>query len=562
MNVIIEPHRRYDQSFRYQLHDAYYAARGIRAWTENEIPHEITTNVGTARQHVRLLLAHFLSVEGQLAPDEPYTVLEIGGGLGRFVRNVFHALDALPTYAGRQPTESLEDLARFSRRLRYVFSDMSARSLAEAAGSPDLEPLVSAGRVVPALFDVRTPEQLVFLDGAPVLAPGERLSAVIANYVVCTTPVRIVQRRSSLPSPDGAAKRGRSKKATWFEAWVETAVEAHDDSVIGDGVAQEILGDPTRKDLMPDLLASIELRPIGKSGTADGFSALHEALLERLLSHWGTATVAYPTSFVDAVLALGSTMVPGGLFAVSDLGRGEEKELSGEQLPAPQHYGNTLNHVINFGIFDALAAETSSGAIRTRGYLPSIFQAAWTHGRPLPARVKDTFQAHFIDSHEGHELLDLTEAANDASRNQAFHRSTRLFEKALALDPLSPRLHYLLGESCVHSGHYELARDILRRGYDLDERKRFDFDFLLGRVYASLREHDAALEWLHLSLSRELHPMTLTNIAEVHRLQNDFEGAIRYYTRALVIDPEYEHAKNRLDDLKETWWKERIAGIA
>ena len=127
MDVILEPLTRYDHSFRYALHDAYFQNRGIGAWTDNEIPHEITTNIGTARQHVRVLLAHFLSHEAELG-EGPYVVLEIGGGLGRFASNFFRALDAL--------TEPGAD--RLRTRLRYVFSDVSPLSVGQAAEAQDL----------------------------------------------------------------------------------------------------------------------------------------------------------------------------------------------------------------------------------------------------------------------------------------------------------------------------------------------------------------------------------------------------------------------------------------
>ena len=65
MRVELEDFVPYDQSVLWRLGQAYYAGRGIAAWTEDDVPFEGTNNAAFARQHADFFAA--------IAPDGPRT---------------------------------------------------------------------------------------------------------------------------------------------------------------------------------------------------------------------------------------------------------------------------------------------------------------------------------------------------------------------------------------------------------------------------------------------------------------------------------------------------------
>ncbi|MEZ0229591.1 MAG: hypothetical protein ACAI25_13260, partial [Planctomycetota bacterium] len=79
-DIVLEDHVPYDRSAIWRIHDAYFAERGSKAWTEGEIPFYATSNYAIARQHARAIIAlvRVLEEEGAVRPDETVCLLEVG----------------------------------------------------------------------------------------------------------------------------------------------------------------------------------------------------------------------------------------------------------------------------------------------------------------------------------------------------------------------------------------------------------------------------------------------------------------------------------------------------
>ena len=86
MTIIVEDFVPYDQSVQWQLTQAYYEQRGIRAWTQGDLPFQATCNYPATRQHAGFLvdLVDALEAAGKLDPQDPIRVLELGAGSGVF----------------------------------------------------------------------------------------------------------------------------------------------------------------------------------------------------------------------------------------------------------------------------------------------------------------------------------------------------------------------------------------------------------------------------------------------------------------------------------------------
>jgi tetratricopeptide (TPR) repeat protein len=526
MKAILQDYVPYDQSCRWRLHDAYYAQCGAAAWTRSEIPSFSTNNYAVARQHARLLvcLARELEAAGSLRPDEEVHVLEVGSGLGRFAANLFRALRTGCGPSGR----------RLARRLRYVLSDCTETSVGQAIRFPALRGLAASGRVVPALFDLARPQELVGLDGRAIQAP---LTAVVANYVCCASPVKILRRTGE----------------GYFEKFVR--VEAEMPAGRGQGspeaLIEALLGDATLAGLMQGLEVTAQWRPVEPEACLPG--ALHAGTLRAALERFSEATLAYPALFFDLLDELRSRMKRGGVVLVNDYGSAEILELEGLNERGPQQYGNSLSHAINFGLFDLHCKAAGLGLVRTRSPMSVVHTAAIRYGLEVTAELGSAFRRAYVLRQDGDDLLDFSAAAQAALRQGQPDQAVRFYRRCLRLVPGSTRYLYQLGQACVEARRYRAALECLARGARRDRAGRWDFDFQLGRAYLGLRQYTKAVRAYLRSLEREEHPTTHANLGLAYEALGRRKQAYLAYRRSLELAPADARTRELLDDLRRRW---------
>lgn len=528
MQVTLEGLTPYDRSVQWRFHDAYFAQRGIAAWERGDIPHHSTNNYAVARQHAELLLGLVATLEaaGSLAPGDPVCVMEIGGGVGRFAANLMRALESGTGSAGK-------DLAG---RLSYLFTDFSDKSLREAAATNHLAPWVAAGRVRPALFDLRCDVTPRPLDGQPL--DDRRPIALLSNYVACTAPTKQLQRR-----PDG-----------WHELHVEIRAETDDASADPRALLDGLLADAARFNLLRNLAFFYEWKPTALDSLFEG--PLHSQVITRVLDGLQEATLGYPLGYIDFLDRMRRALAPGGVFVITDYGNVAPARITGLRERRPQYYGNTVNHDVYFPLFTALAAETGMGVALTHDPLGSLHTAVIGPDGALPAPLLAAFEAAFAQRSDADDVLDFGHAGQKCLEGRDYGRAVRFYRRALALDVDSIDLCYRLGTAAIEAGELDLAIESLDRGLALSGNEpQHDFEFQLGRATCLRAEPEVAERWYRASLGREPHPVTFTNLAVILESLGRHEEAYRTLQQALALDPEHKRAHERLDHLKETWWQ-------
>lgn len=531
MKVLLQDFVPYDQSVQWLIHDAYFADRGIGAWGDGPIPYASTSNFAIARQHAQMLLAlvEELTASGALGRDEPVTLLEVGSGNGDFAVNLLRALEH--DFAGQ-----------LFERVRYVLSDYSERSIRESIEQPQLASHLEAGRIIPALYDLRRPTELKLLDGAP---EPSTVTAVISNYVCCVVPNKVVQKQAG----------------TWSElnARVTVEVEPANELAAASGDPCEVLAwlvsRSGSRDEMHKALAveyewfEVELEEL--------FAAPHHAaIISRACQPYDEATLSYPHTYVDFLSSIGERLGGGGAVVVNDYGSAEADAVRGLSEPRPARYGNTLNHAVEFAIFDAFAALASWHAIRTPNPLASIHTALLRPAPPWPRRLERAFHDAYVSRQDGEDLLDFDEVAQHFSELEDHERAARFWERGLRLDPDNIERRYKVGEALIDSGHYARAIHHLERGLTLDPNEQQDFSFALGRAFCLRGEYDRAIEWYERSLAREDHAVTRTNLGILYANRERPDDARDAFLRALELDPSHERARQRLARLDDPAAKE------
>lgn len=120
-----------------------------------------------------------------------------------------------------------------------------------------------------------------------------------------------------------------------------------------------------------------------------------------------------------------------------------------------------------------------------------------------------------------------------------------LFRRALALDPAVqdiPSIRSYMGICLKDLGRYSEAIDCLNEGISVDG-ERTDLHNLMGFCYFALKEHHKAIACFQKVV--QLNPgsaIDYANIASNYRDLGKFEEAIRYYEKALNLDPTIDFA--------------------
>lgn len=533
MQVLLQPSTPFDQSLLWKFHDAYFASRGIAAWNQGEVPYYSTSNFATARQHAGFLVDVVLSqyAEGRLGEDDEIWVLEVGSGLGRFAANFLRALEVSCGPMG-------EDI--FSR-VRYILSDYSEKNVREAAGTPALSPYVAAGRIVPALVDLRDPTRLTFLDGREGEVP---LQMVIANYVCCVVPLKNMQHRAA----EG-----------WFEQWVRLEKKVEGEVLRTPGeLIEDMLANPTREGMVKalDILFEWRSRPLDLVYA----KPLHQRVLANVAEVvGGDATVGYPHGFIDFIDGVSRFLAPGGLVLVNDYGSIDKREMAGLHDRRSQIYGNSIANSVNFAIFDAFAEATGWHILRSRDMLGSLHSAALRPGIPWTDREEDGFDRNYVKWRGGDDILDHTHTARLLAEKKDWDRAIRYWRRAIELEPENPDHFYKAGDAAIDGGHYDMAIAFLEQGIALATPETgLDFEFQLGRAACLAQDYKASIRWYELALTKENHPTTWTNLGVLYESEGRYRDAFRCYKMAMEVDPKYARGRERMQLLKDMLWRKTV----
>jgi SAM-dependent methyltransferase len=161
--TVLERDVQLSQSVLWRMQREYYAARGVRVWTEDAVPQYITNNPFIAEIYARIVL-DFMKDCGA----KPLRILELGAGTGKFAFLFLRRLRDLLRASGIAPSA-----------VRYCLTDCSEPLLQTWRANEHLAGLVADGILEFELLQVGEESKLRFIAESP---PGPLV--VIANYVL------------------------------------------------------------------------------------------------------------------------------------------------------------------------------------------------------------------------------------------------------------------------------------------------------------------------------------------------------------------------------------------
>lgn len=528
MNVTIEKPTPFDRSLQWQLHHAYWAQRGVDAWSSGEVPWLSTSNYPTARQHAELFCAVVgdLIARGSLQATDEVWLLEGGCGNGRFAAHFMRALELISP--------------ALLARTRYVISDYSEKNLGEVVTQPHVAPWIARGLMIPAVYDMSDPQRVRLRDGGTLT---HALAFFVSSYVSCVLLMKHIQKRA-----DG----------TWHELLVETRADVDSPEGATERFVADLVADATRYNLLKNLELHFDWAEIDLDALFD--HASHADIVRAIVGNAEEATVGYPYGFFDFLRELQPLMLDGGVILTNDYGSVSRDRVEGRFERRPQMYGNSLAQDINFTVYDGLPPVLGWEVLRTSSELDSVHAAAVCAKGFGPA-AREVFTAQYGRRRPSDDLLDYAAAARAYIQKKEYPRALRFQLRCVDLDPDDPELRYNAGSTALDASLYTVAIEHLERGHALDTERHFDFDFQLGRACSLAGRHDDALAWYRRSHARGEHPVTLTNMGVLHAYHGRFATAHSCYTRAIELDPHYERARDRLLRLKDLVWDDAVKGF-
>lgn len=168
--TILETDVPFSQSVIWRLQREFYVQRGIKAWTEDQVPQFITNNPFIAEIYARIVF-NFLADCGDVSTTNPLRMFELGAGVGKFSCLFLRKLSDLLRNKGLAPGT-----------VRYCMTDCSESVIQEWRSNKYLAEFVSSGILEFERFQVGEETHSRFLDsgGGPLV--------LIANYVFDSLP--------------------------------------------------------------------------------------------------------------------------------------------------------------------------------------------------------------------------------------------------------------------------------------------------------------------------------------------------------------------------------------
>ncbi len=348
--VVLEADVPLSQSLIWRRQREFYVQRGLKAWTEDNVPQFITNNPFIAEIYARIVF-NFLcecmelgrKESRPLSPQNPLRILELGAGPGKFSYLFLRHLTPLLRAKGIAfdtvrycMTDCAETLIQSWRTNSY---------LAELAGCRMLEfELFQAGEEIKPRFLRGT--------DAEKSKPTNEPLVLIANYVF-----------DSLPQDAFVIKEGEI-----FEALVTTkpAVRSSEDSAT-------------------ETLSSLQLSYKNASVPPDRYpDQSWNRILELYRSRLPAATVLFPSQALKTLQEFGNLTDDRMMVLVADKGHAHEDDLLLCQGPPAFefHASNCFSQMVNFDAIGKYFEIIGGQALVPDKHSASLNICAFLQGRP------------------------------------------------------------------------------------------------------------------------------------------------------------------------------------
>lgn len=177
-----EPGQRLSESALWALQRSYFEQEGVGAWRTATVPHYVTSNPALAHSVALIVCGYLrdcLAAEQPPSPEQPFHILELGGGSGRFCYLFLRA------FLEQRKHWGLEQVP-----VCYVLTDFTESNLSFWRNHPALAPFVAQGLLDFARFDLESGTTLELREAGVTVGPGslERPLLVLANYVLDSVP--------------------------------------------------------------------------------------------------------------------------------------------------------------------------------------------------------------------------------------------------------------------------------------------------------------------------------------------------------------------------------------
>ncbi len=184
---IIEADKPLSQSLLWQIQRAYFLQNGMKAWQDDVVPSDISSNPVMARTYSQIVFGYLRDCfaaaqtgEFALDPNQPINIVELGAGSGRLA---YHFLQTfLPRY---------QQSPFASQPIRYIMTDFVPQILDFWQGNGRFQPYIDAGILDFGLFDVMDRERpFTLVNSGETFSPDTVQNPVIliANYFFDSIP--------------------------------------------------------------------------------------------------------------------------------------------------------------------------------------------------------------------------------------------------------------------------------------------------------------------------------------------------------------------------------------
>ncbi|MEJ2754741.1 MAG: hypothetical protein P8104_02635 [Gammaproteobacteria bacterium] len=483
----------YSEAIRWTLQKDYFEQRGPEAWRQRDIPFRVTSNSLAAKQNVLMVLDSISAQQhiGSLNKSDAIVILELGCGLGLFAYHFLRQFELICQEQNRSD---------FSR-LQYVATDYVQSNVEAITQYPHMQLYLKSGHLQVGQIDSARAQYIhryctqthTFTESQPL----PLLSAVIANYMHCCLPGRIIGKITNV----------------WHEKRVQSTIALQENEVQSGSSLEQILRKPNAIDRVKEHGQWI---PIAINDVC--INAAHQAALNDITTHQANTSFISSEASLINITEISQILHPMAIYLIHDKACVNQNAHTFNDIYDHTNHGNSTAYMVNFPLLLTYATQIGLNTYLTRS--PSYTVQTLMIQKGDSSTCQDTFRLIFQNFNLNQHMSDLFRLAHDCLASRAFSLAAHLYEKFIDRGAEDPDVFLNLAKALIALGDTHRAQEMITQGRHLDHFQLMNFDHLDGLVAHAQGHKENALRYLKRALAQERDPNTATDIQTLISVYN------------------------------------------